>query len=100
MAYSKTQGRWVAKNLYEAKTYGYAEQLMMDSIRGFEGRIQYEVVGDIARPQNIGKEAMPDKSVSVSSLKSRFIAPAPSVLPDELVNSEENTESLESDEND
>ncbi|KAJ8019112.1 hypothetical protein HOLleu_42525 [Holothuria leucospilota] len=92
MAYSKAERKWVAKKVYEGKSYRYVHGMMADSIRGFEGRLKYEAVRNPVRPENIAKVPKPVKTILVSQLKSRFVASTSSMaLEERTVSSEENT---------
>lgn len=100
MSYSKSQRKWVVKKVYEGKSYNYVQEMMANSIRGFEGKIAYEEVQNPVRPQSIAKVPKPDKGLLVDQLKSRFDLAISSVAPEIHFHSDENTEdSLESEEN-
>ncbi|KAJ8048680.1 hypothetical protein HOLleu_01088 [Holothuria leucospilota] len=78
LSYSKARKQWVAKKVYEAKTYEYVDQMMVDTLRVFEGNLVTTDVAQPERPRNIANVPRLDKQTVVTHLKARFALPASS----------------------
>lgn len=72
LSYSKARKQWVAKKVYEAKTYEYVDQMMVDTLRVFEGNLVTTDVTHPERPRNVANVPRPDKQTVVTHLKTRF----------------------------
>ena len=70
--YPKLQKKWVAKPIYEEKSYQFVKELMMDTILMKQGEIQVAPVQVPAIPANIAPVARGSKQDIISQHMSRF----------------------------